>query len=89
MGSWRPAMLLVVVAAALLADALSVTDAEWPPECIHELVPSEGDFVSTDFVVVGQDIFWRSQHPDIDFTVLARFGLPLSLSPSPSSFLRG
>lgn len=62
--------MLLVLAAALVAAAAETGD------CIHELVPYEGNFVSGDFVVVDHDIFWSSDRPDpgIDFTVTSRGG---------------
>jgi len=79
MARWRPAELLLVVLAAVLAaarraDALSVTVTD--TECIHEFVPYEGDTVSGNFVVVDHDIFWSSDHPGIDLTVPARCPRP-------------
>ncbi|KAF8775674.1 hypothetical protein HU200_004456 [Digitaria exilis] len=75
MARWRPAALLVALAAVLSAawraDALSVTVTD--TECIHEFVPYEGDTVSGNFVVVDHDIFWSSDHPGIDLTVPARY----------------
>ena len=82
MARWRPAELLLVVLAAVLAaarraDALSVTVTD--TECIHEFVPYEGDTVSGNFVVVDHDIFWSSDHPGIDLTVPARSPRPPSV----------
>ena len=64
------AAVVVALAAAWPAEALSVTVTD--TECIHEFVPYEGDTVSGNFVVVDHDIFWSSDHPGIDLTVLAR-----------------
>lgn len=49
-------------------SALSVTVNE--EECVYEYVLYEGDTVSGNFVVVDHDIFWSSDHPGIDLTVI-------------------
>ena len=50
-------------------SALSVTVND--VECVSEYVIYEGDTVSGNFVVVDHDIFWNSDHPGIDFTVIS------------------
>ncbi|XP_057505966.1 transmembrane emp24 domain-containing protein p24beta3-like [Actinidia eriantha] len=53
-------------------SALSVTVNE--EECVYEYVFYEGDSISGNFVVVDHDIFWSSDHPGIDFTVMSPAG---------------
>ena len=59
---------LLLLATLTRISALSVTVND--VECIYEYVLYEGDTVSGNFVVVDHDIFWSSDHPGIDFTVL-------------------
>ncbi|CAM0958655.1 unnamed protein product [Alopecurus aequalis] len=67
----RPVMLLVLAVALLVAARWQLTAME--TECVHGLVPYDGQFTSANFVVVGRDIFRSSDHPDpgIDFTVIS------------------
>ncbi|TYH29634.1 hypothetical protein ES288_A01G027700v1 [Gossypium darwinii] len=43
-------------------------------ECVYEIVRSEGDIVSGNFVVVDHHIFWSSDHPGIDFSITSPGG---------------
>ncbi|KAK6260035.1 GOLD domain - like 1 [Theobroma cacao] len=52
--------------------SLSITVAEF--ECVSELVVSEGDTISGNFVVTDHEIFWNSEHPGIEFTVTSPGG---------------
>ncbi|KAJ4968963.1 hypothetical protein NE237_015664 [Protea cynaroides] len=53
-------------------SALSVTVNDM--ECVYEYVLYDGDTISGNFVVVDHDIFWSSDHPGIDFTVISPGG---------------
>lgn len=57
----------------VLSLSITITKAE----CVYEIVRSEGDIVSGNFVVVDHHIFWSSDHPGIDFSVT--FVIPISL----------
>lgn len=59
-------LLLLSLVSHMAALSVTVNDVE----CIYEYVLYEGDTVSGNFVVVDHDIFWNSDHPGIDFTVL-------------------
>lgn len=59
---------LLLLSSVSRISALSVTVND--VECIYEYVLYEGDTVSGNFVVVDHDIFWSSDHPGIDFTVM-------------------
>lgn len=62
------AISLVLLASFLRsASALSVTVAD--EECIYEFVPSEGDTVSGNFVVMDHDSFWDSDQSGVDLVV--------------------
>ncbi|KAL1060345.1 hypothetical protein V6Z11_1Z104800 [Gossypium hirsutum] len=43
-------------------------------DCVYEIVRSEGDIVSGNFVVVDHHIFWSSDHPGIDFSITSPGG---------------
>ncbi|KAL3627045.1 hypothetical protein CASFOL_028408 [Castilleja foliolosa] len=58
-------LVLLVLSTPSRISALSVTVND--VECIYEYVLYEDDTVSGNFVVVDHDIFWGSDHPDIDF----------------------
>lgn len=71
----------VLLALTLLSSierisSLSVTVSD--DECVQEYVLYEGDTVSGNFVVVDHEIFWGSDHPGLDFTVIIH--LPLNLN---------
>ncbi|GMJ09925.1 hypothetical protein like AT3G22845 [Hibiscus trionum] len=51
--------------------SLTITKAE----CVYEFVGSEGDTISGNFVVVDHHIFWSSDHPGIEFTVISPGGV--------------
>ncbi|KAL3828757.1 hypothetical protein ACJIZ3_017559 [Penstemon smallii] len=66
---------LLLLGAVSRVPALSVTVND--EECVYEYVLYEGDTVSGNFVVVDHDIFWGSDHPGIDFTVMLYFPFDL------------
>lgn len=66
---------LLLLSSVSRISALSVTVND--VECIYEYVLYEGDTVSGNFVVVDHDIFWSSDHPGIDFTVMFLRFFPL------------
>lgn len=59
-------LLLLSTVSRISGLSVTVNDVE----CIYEYVLYEGDTISGNFVVVDHDIFWSSDHPGIDFTVL-------------------
>ena len=77
----KKAHVFVLLALTLLSSierisSLSVTVSD--DECVQEYVLYEGDTVSGNFVVVDHEIFWGSDHPGLDFTVIIH--LPLNLN---------
>ncbi|MDV3195264.1 MAG: hypothetical protein Q8881_03370 [Sweet potato little leaf phytoplasma] len=48
-------------------DALAITLKD--VECLYENVSYTGDIVFGNFVIMDHHVFWRSNHPRIDFSV--------------------
>lgn len=59
---------LILLSSIERISSLSVTVSD--DECVQEYVLYEGDTVSGNFVVVDHEIFWGSDHPGLDFTVI-------------------
>lgn len=65
-------LLLSSFTVRIVSLSVTVNDVE----CVYDYVLYEGDTISGNFVVVDHDIFWSSDHPGIDFTVISSFIIP-------------
>lgn len=69
-----PLLLLTSFVGRIASLSVTVNDVE----CVYEYVLYENDIVSGNFVVVDHDIFWNSDHPGIDLTVMPPIFSPFS-----------
>ncbi|KAM7254146.1 hypothetical protein ACFE04_031828 [Oxalis oulophora] len=72
-GSAKPYLVLGFLLSFIrFVSTLSITVTEY--ECVSEHVLFDGDSISGNFVVIDHDIFWNTEPPAIEFTVLTPNG---------------